>query len=227
MGINRAMDVLNAENDAVEAFESEYFHYHQEIARSAFADMLHDTERNQKYCQALKKAIDKLHAKNLKANVLDIGAGTGLLSMMAVQCKADSVTACEAFSPMADGAERIIEQNGMRDRIRLIKKRSTSIKVGTGKDDLWQRGNILVTEVFDTELIGEGAIETFNHAHEHLLEKDCIVVPDSGVMYVQVVESPLAWAWNTPKTVANLDGEVLLKTPLEVSFIVHFSQWKY
>lgn len=33
-----------------------------------------------------------------------------------------------------------------------------------------ERANILVTEVFDTELIGEGAIGTFNHAHKCLLE---------------------------------------------------------
>jgi len=33
-----------------------------------------------------------------------------------------------------------------------------------------KRANILVTEVFDTELIGEGALPTFHHAHKHLLE---------------------------------------------------------
>ena len=32
------------------------------------------------------------------------------------------------------------------------------------------RANILVTEVFDTELIGEGAIGTYTHAHKELLE---------------------------------------------------------
>ena len=32
------------------------------------------------------------------------------------------------------------------------------------------KANILVTEVFDTELIGEGALSTFHHAHTHLLE---------------------------------------------------------
>lgn len=36
--------------------------------------------------------------------------------------------------------------------------------------DMPRRANILVTEVFDTELIGEGAIGTFNHAHKYLLE---------------------------------------------------------
>ena len=51
------------------------------------------------------------------------------------------------------------------------------------------RANIMVSEVFDTELIGEGAIATFAHAHSHLLEVRAgrgwntrSVVGDSGEM---------------------------------------------
>lgn len=44
-----------------------------------------------------------------------------------------------------------------------------SVKFFQGKD-LPHRANILITEVFDTELIGEGAIGTFTHAHKELLE---------------------------------------------------------
>ena len=36
--------------------------------------------------------------------------------------------------------------------------------------DLPEKANILVAEVFDTELIGEGAVPTYLHAHEYLLE---------------------------------------------------------
>ena len=50
----------------------------------------------------------------------------------------------------------------------MVRKRSTSVQVGPGLD-MDERANILVTEVFDTELIGEGAISTFNHAHDYLL----------------------------------------------------------
>lgn len=198
-----------------DSLQDEHFDLYQEIARSAFADMLHDHERNDKYFHALKKAIDKIHERGERAHVLDIGTGTGLLSMMAVKCGADSVVAVEAFRPMADCAERIIESNGMADLIQIIKKRSTDLR----EEDLPQRANILVTEVFDTELIGEGAIATFNHAHLHLLEKDCIVVPDSATIFVQVVESPLAWAWNMPKLIADLDGDILIRTPTEVNVI--------
>lgn len=216
-----AIDILimgsPKKDDDSKSLNDEHFDYYQEVARSGFADMLHDTERNHKYFLALKKAIEKVHKRGFRANVLDIGTGTGILAMMAVRCGAESVTACEAFLPMAECAEKIIEHNGMASEIRVIRKRSTEIRIGRARDELWERANILVTEVFDTELIGEGAIQTFNHAHQHLLENNCIVVPSSATMYAQVVESSLAWAWNTPKLVANLDGEVMIRTPSEVS----------
>lgn len=69
---------------------------------------------------------------------------------------------------MAECATNVIKRNGYAEQISLIRKRSTELEVGEGKD-MAVRANILITEVFDTELIGEGAIETFNHAHQHLL----------------------------------------------------------
>ena len=40
--------------------------------------------------------------------------------------------------------------------------------------DMEKKANILVTEVFDTELIGEGGISTFHHAHKCLLEVSAV-----------------------------------------------------
>ncbi|XP_022254122.1 protein arginine N-methyltransferase 7-like [Limulus polyphemus] len=75
--------------------QDENYDYHQEVARSSYADMLHDKERNQKYFAALTKAVNTIKSLGQKAKVLDIGTGTGLLSMMAVKCGADTITACE------------------------------------------------------------------------------------------------------------------------------------
>ncbi|XP_015109826.1 protein arginine N-methyltransferase 7 [Diachasma alloeum] len=171
------------------------YDYHQEVARSAFADMLHDHERNQKYYDALQIAIETKLRQGQQAHVLDIGTGTGLLSMMAARCGADSITACEAFKPMAKCALEIIKHNGFDSKITLIKKRSTEMTVGeTG--DMRHRANILVTEVFDTELIGEGALQTFAHAQEHLLEEDSIVIPSRSTVYVQIIQSDLVDSWH-------------------------------
>lgn len=110
----------------------------------------------------------------------------GLLAMLAVQHGADSVTACEAFEPVAQAAKLIIEDNGMEDKIKLVMKRSTALQI---PEDLEERCNILVSEVFDTELIGEGALGVFIHAHENLLSQDVITVPYAATVYIQVVES--------------------------------------
>ncbi|KAG6446606.1 protein arginine N-methyltransferase 7 isoform X2 [Manduca sexta] len=192
--------------------QDEDYDYHQEIARSAFADMLHDTERNKKYQRALQLAIEKMHNEGKKANVLDIGTGTGLLSIMAARCGADSIVACEAFKPMAECCLKILQRNGVADKITLIPKRSTEITVDED-GDMKQKANILVTEVFDTELIGEGALSTFSHAHKHLLDEDCIVVPDSAVIYAQVVECSTLQKWNKLNDLVDEDLEVILRTP--------------
>ena len=135
-----------------------------------------------------------------KLHVLDIGTGTGLLSMMAAVEGVDSITACEEFLPMAACAEKVtirilylkltldldkvIKQNGFEGKIKLVRKRSTELQVGPGLD-MERRANILVTEVFDTELIGEGAIGTYNHAAANLLTEDRIVVPGSMLQSIK------------------------------------------
>ena len=42
-----------------------------------------------------------MHRRGKVARVLDIGTGTGLLSMMAARYGADTVTACEVHGPSA------------------------------------------------------------------------------------------------------------------------------
>ena len=59
--------------------------------------MLHDDERNKMYHQAITLAIQSMHERGMKAKVLDIGTGTGLLAMMAAQAGADVVTAVEVI----------------------------------------------------------------------------------------------------------------------------------
>lgn len=77
--------------------QAESYDYTQEIARSGFADMLHDEERNLKYNLALNKALNILRIKGKVPRVLDIGTGTGLLAMMAVKANASAVFACEVY----------------------------------------------------------------------------------------------------------------------------------
>nr|XP_020661368.1 protein arginine N-methyltransferase 7-like [Pogona vitticeps] len=149
--------------------EDENYDYHQEIARSCYADMLNDKDRNAKYFQGIRAAVSRVKERGEKAIVLDIGTGTGLLSMMAVTAGADFCYAVEVFKPMAETAVKIVGKNGFSDKIKIINRHSTEVTVGPD-GDMQCRANILITELFDTELIGEGALPSYEHAHKFLVQ---------------------------------------------------------
>ncbi|NWQ62795.1 ANM7 methyltransferase, partial [Neopipo cinnamomea] len=197
--------------------EAEDYDYHQEIARSRYADMLHDKDRNVKYYQGIRAAVSRVKGRGEKAIVLDIGTGTGLLSMMAAAAGADFCYAVEVFRPMANAAVKIVEKNGFSDKIKVINKHSTEVTVGPD-GDMECRANILVTELFDTELIGEGALPTYEHAHKYLVQEGCEAVPHMATVYVQLVESKRMWAWNKlfPIHVEAEDGEKIIVPPSEM-----------
>ncbi|NXS43050.1 ANM7 methyltransferase, partial [Balaeniceps rex] len=197
--------------------EDENYDYHQEIARSRYADMLHDKDRNVKYYQGIRAAVSRVKERGEKAIVLDIGTGTGLLSMMAASAGADFCYAIEVFKPMANAAVKIVEKNGFCDKIKVINKHSTEVTVGPDGDMLCC-ANILVTELFDTELIGEGALPTYEHAHKYLVQEGCEAVPHRATVYVQLVESKRMWSWNKlfPVHVEAEDGEKIIVSPSEM-----------
>ena len=198
--------------------DDDNFDYQQELACSAFADMLHDHERNRQYEKAIVKTIQKLAESMEKIHVLDIGTGTGLLSMMVARAFNQTInttsslriTACEVFQPMAKIAKECIEKNGLSDYIHLISKRSTELDLD---DDLQgDRINVIVAEVFDTELIGEGALRTFSDACKRLtVDKQNIrVIPARATIYIQLVESSLLKEFHTLRNICNQNQRITI-----------------
>lgn len=105
--------------------------------------------------------MSRVKARGERVVVLDIGTGTGLLSMMAVTAGADycyaievltitnadvlnvdlirwnlaedkNVNTTQVFKPMAQAATSITERNGFSDKIKIINKHSTEVTVGPG-----------------------------------------------------------------------------------------------
>ena len=95
-------------------------------------EMLMDKIRCDAYQDAIQRTVKPGDV------VVDLGAGTGLLSFFAVQAGARHVYAIEASS-IADFAAKLIEANGFRDRITLVREDSKKAR-------LPERCNVLVTE---------------------------------------------------------------------------------
>ncbi|KAH9610704.1 hypothetical protein KSS87_001495 [Heliosperma pusillum] len=181
-----------------------------DLATTSYLDMLNDSERNKAYRLAIEKTVTR------PCHVLDIGninisffgvmdgmssAGTGLLSMMAARAMRisdqavgsgdrGSVTACESYLPMVKLMRKVLRQNGMERKIKVINKRSDELNIGV---DINTRADILVSEILDSELLGEGLIPTLQHAHDELLVKSPQTVPYRATIYGQFVESEFLW----------------------------------
>jgi SAM-dependent methyltransferase len=117
--------------DRIDGDDDNAAQFAEDLLASSYGDMLHDAERNELYGGAIADAVRRLteRAGGRPPRVLDIGTGTGLLAMMAVNAGATDVTACEAFGPMADVAARVLAANGMTDRVTIVRARSTDIEV--------------------------------------------------------------------------------------------------
>lgn len=148
--------------------------------------MVNDAVRNQQFDAALKRAI---HPDSV---VLDIGAGTGLLSMMAARAGAKQVIACEANPALATLARDVIRDNGYSDRIQVINKPSLQLDPDIDFPK-HVRPNVLVAEVFDTMVIGEGALNTYAHARRYLLSSEAVLIPRQAVLFGGLVESERLW----------------------------------
>jgi type II protein arginine methyltransferase len=129
--------------------------------------MMDDKERNNAYEAAIRRAAPG-------KQVLDIGTGAGLLSMMAARAGAARVTGCEMVAVIPERARMIVERNGFAPRVTIHGKRSQDLEVGR---DLPERANVLMTETFSSGLINEEVLPALEHAHEHLLMPDALVIP--------------------------------------------------
>lgn len=133
--------------------------------------MMNDTPRNDAFEAALRAAIG---IAGPGARVLDIGAGSGLLSLMAARAGAQRVVACEMEPVIAEMAQQIVGQNGYADRITVHAKASTDLAVGVELDG---PADILVSEILSSDLLTEKVLDTFEDAHRRLLAPEALVIP--------------------------------------------------
>jgi predicted O-methyltransferase YrrM len=130
--------------------------------------MVRDELRNAAYDRALRRAL------NAGGRVLDIGTGTGLFAMMAARAGADEVITCDRRPAVVRGARAVIAGNGLEDRITVVGKASTDLKIGV---DLPGLADVLVWDNLANNLIGVGALPAIEDAMRRLVRPGGLVIP--------------------------------------------------
>jgi protein arginine N-methyltransferase 1 len=113
--------------------------------------------------------------------VLDIGCGTGILSMFAAKSGAAKVYGIECSS-IIEQAQKIIEANGFADVITLIKGKVEEIVLPVEKVD------IIVSEWMGYFLLYESMLETVIYARDKWLAPGGMLFPDKATMYICAIE---------------------------------------
>eukprot|EP00928_Gymnodinium_smaydae_P036982 TRINITY_DN25748_c0_g1_i1.p1 TRINITY_DN25748_c0_g1~~TRINITY_DN25748_c0_g1_i1.p1 ORF type:complete len:807 (+),score=204.81 TRINITY_DN25748_c0_g1_i1:166-2586(+) len=167
----RAMAAWLQGSDTVEA---PAYHY----------DMMHDAPRNEAYRAAIRAAVESEE----DAFVLEIGTGSGLLSLMAAEAGCQHVFTAEGDPGVARAARHVVEANGKSEQITVLPMFSTDIQVSWSAQ-MPCKADILVAEIFDTGLVGEGVLPSFIDAHRRLLKEGARVVPHRGRIFAAAFES--------------------------------------
>ncbi|XP_017282208.1 protein arginine N-methyltransferase 3 [Kryptolebias marmoratus] len=153
--------VAELREDEDEAYFSSYGHY------SIHEEMLKDKVRTESYRDFMYSNPDVFKDKV----VLDVGCGTGILSMFAARAGAKQVIAVDQ-SEIIYQAMDIVRSNHLEDIITLIKGRIEDIKLPVEKVD------IIISEWMGYFLLFESMLDSVLHARDLYLADGGSVYPD-------------------------------------------------
>jgi Arginine methyltransferase oligomerization subdomain/Ribosomal protein L11 methyltransferase (PrmA) len=148
---------------------------------------LADMERLSAFREAINAIVKPGHL------VLDLGAGTGILGLLACNAGASRVYSIEEGG-MIELARSVCCANGFQDRVTFIKGFSLHL-------DLPEKVDVVIGDQIGRFGFDAGVLEYFSDARERFLKPDGVMIPSRIDLCVVPVECPEIWNqvefWNT------------------------------
>ncbi|XP_033335587.2 uncharacterized protein LOC117225896 [Megalopta genalis] len=161
----------------------QYFKSYEEL--DVHQLMLNDKSRTLTY----KNAI--INSKQLFENkiVMDVGAGTGILSIFCTQAGAQKVYAVEA-SDLVKLTEEVVTENKLNDKITVIHSKVEDIDANNvGKVD------VIISEWMGFYLLHEGMLDSVIFARDNFLKEDGILFPSVAKLYASPCQLPSMYSF--------------------------------
>lgn len=148
-----------------------HFGIHEEMLKDEVRTM---TYRNSMY-----------HNTHLFKNkiVLDIGCGTGILSMFAAKAGAKRVIGIECSS-IIEHAERIVKANGFEDVVTLLRGKVEEVELPHGIEKV----DIIISEWMGYCLFYESMLKTVLYARDKWLAPGGHLFPDKASLHIVAIE---------------------------------------
>ncbi|KAG8905885.1 type I protein arginine N-methyltransferase Rmt1 [Tulasnella sp. 403] len=140
-------------------------------------EMLKDKVRTLGYRNAIYNNKQLFRGKT----VLDVGCGTGILSMFAARAGAAQVVGID-MSNIIEQAQRIVNANGFGDRITLVKGKLEETELPI------QEFDIIISEWMGYFLLYESMLDTVLLARDKYLKEGGHIFPDVTTLYLAGIE---------------------------------------
>jgi type I protein arginine methyltransferase len=141
-----------------------------------FEEMIDDGVRMAAYSAALRSVISPTSV------VVDVGAGTGIMSLLACQFGAKRVYAIEPNDAVVVARQNAIA-NGMGDRITFIQGMSTEVAPP-------EKADVVVADLRGILPLFRSNIDSLIHAREHLVKPGGVLIPKRDRLWMAVVTNP-------------------------------------
>lgn len=155
--------------------------------------LVKDHQRNDAFEAALIRCVKP------GTRVLDVGAGTGLLAMMAARAGANEVYSCETNPAIAAIAADIIRANGFESQITIIAKNSKDIDPAK---DMGGLADLIVAEILGSDLVSERVLPAMRDVVCRLAKPGVQLIPQSG----DIVVALACWDELTKQRMDNTAG---------------------
>merc|ERR1712045_764197 len=164
-------DLKSEEMTSKDYYFDSYAHFgiHEEMLKDEVRTL---TYRNSMY-----------HNKHLFKDkiVLDVGCGTGILSMFAAKAGAKHVYGVD-MSGIVVQAQKIVSTNGLADKVTIIRGKIEEIALPVEKVD------VIISEWMGYCLFYESMLDSVLYARDKWLAPDGLMFPDRATLYVCAIE---------------------------------------
>jgi len=113
--------------------------------------------------------------------VLDVGCGTGILSMFAAKAGAAKVIGVD-MSGIVESAKKIVERNNLGDRVTILRGKIEEITLPVDKVD------IIISEWMGYCLFYESMLDTVLFARDKWLAPGGLIFPDKATLWITAIE---------------------------------------
>lgn len=141
-----------------------------------FSGMIRDNVRMGAFLEAMRRTITP------ETVVMDLGAGTGIFTLLACQLGAKHVYSIEP-NPLLEVAKLFAADNGFSDRITFIQDMSTRV-------NLDEKVDVIIADIRGELPLYTGIINSFADAQKRLLNPGGVIIPQRDTLYAAFIDAP-------------------------------------